>query len=95
MDDRRDAQASSVDEVALDVVGQDGGVTRHQAAGPGDPRDLADAVAQQLGPLVHVEPRPVGQLEHPGTAELGDLLLDRHPRQQVGDPLGDRQPGSR
>ena len=81
----------SVDEVALDGVGQDGCVTRHQAAGPGDPRDLADAVAQQLGPLVHVERRPVGELEHPGAAELGDLLLDRHPREQVGDPLGDRQ----
>ena len=42
-------------------------------------------------PLLDVERRSRGELEHPRAAELADLLLERHPAEQIGDPLGDRQ----
>ena len=81
----------SVDEVALHLVGQLRGCAGVEAARPGDPRDLAEAVAQQRRRPRRIEAVAVGELEHPGAAELGDLLLGRHAGEQVGDPLGDRE----
>jgi hypothetical protein len=78
--------------VALDGVGQRGGLAGGEAAGAGDPRDLAQPVAEQVGGR-GIEPGTIGELEHPRAAELGELLLQAHPRQQVRDPLPDPQGG--
>ena len=70
-------------------------------------RSAASAARKLLAPLIRVmwpmpsassgaacctsKPVLVGDLEHPHAAELAELLVDRHPREQVGRAVGDRQ----
>ena len=50
-------------------------------------RDLADPVGQVLLEQLLVEPGRTQQVEREGAGELRDLLLERHPPEQVLDPL--------
>ena len=81
-----------LDEEALDRVaglGRPGGV---EVRRPGHPADLPDPARE---PGAHPLGIQVGlaaeQLERPQRPELGELLVERHPRQQVGDARLDRQ----
>ena len=82
----------------LDGVGELGVLARAADVGPGlgsadlaGPRQLSDALAEQrggagrderaLGVLQRLEGRPAGR-------QLRDLLLERHPPEQIGDALG-------
>ena len=94
VDDHGDAEARLLDEEPLDGVGQVRHRARAQAAarvaGPADLPESA-AVAEMLPGLLRVEPALVVD-EHrrlllPDAEHLGDLLLERHPREQVGGPF--------
>ena len=91
VDDRRDAQAGFLDQEALDLVGQGGDVAGAQVGRPGKPGDLADAVSHQAAGMIAVQRSDPDDLERPDGSELGDLLLDRHAREQVCDTLLDGQ----
>ena len=77
VDDRRDAEAGVLDQVALDLVGEHCGLCRVEAARTADAGDLAEAVGEHGRRPLQVEVAVARQLEHPRAAELGDLLLDR------------------
>ena len=65
---------------------------RHGEVGrPGHARDLADAGAEARAGLVGVDVLAGQDLEDPDRADLGELLLERHPRQEVVDAVGDGQ----
>ena len=94
VEDGRDPEPRLLDEEALDRVarlGRPGGV---EVRGPGHPADLPDPLREPVAHPLRVE---VGlaaeQLERPQRPELGELLVERHPRQQVGDARVDRQAG--
>ena len=77
-------------EEALDLVGQRGDDGHREARRAGHARDLPDAGAQALLGLAGLDAIGVEDLEDPDRAELGELLLERHARQEVVDAIGDR-----
>jgi hypothetical protein len=81
-----------LDEVALDPVRRGRDLGRRQVRRSGDPGDLADAVAEERRAACRLELRTIEDLERPHGAELGALLRQRHPRQQVGDEPELRNP---
>ena len=64
-----------------------------ETARPADPRDVADPVAQDRLGALRVEAVRPRDLEDPGAAELGELLVERHECEQVGDAVVDRRRG--
>ena len=92
VEDRRDPEPRLLDEEALDRVaglGRPGGVEVRRA---GHPADLADPVGEPVAHALRVElGLAAEQLERPERPELGELLVERHPREQVGDARVDRQ----
>ena len=94
VDDRRDAEPRLLDQVALDLVGRARRPRwRHRLVAPANrviwpmPRPMSSS-----GSFAVERPDP-DDLERPDGPELGDLLLDGHPAEQVADPLVDRQAG--
>ena len=93
MDDGRDAEPRLLDEEALDRVARLRRGDRAEVRRAGHPADVADAVGER------------GRGRAPGSSsvslrnssndqsepELGELLVERHPREQVGDAGIDRQ----
>ena len=88
VDDHRDAEPGVLEREALDLVRQLGRATLAEVRGAGNARDLAYTKADQLGCLRLVENLVVEDLVRPVGAELGELLRQRHPAKQVGDPGG-------
>ena len=94
VEDRWDPESGLLDEVALDRVA---GLGRAGGIEVGGARHAADLAHPGREPLA--DPRLVElalaleQLERPDRPELGDLLGQRHPGEEVGDPLLDRQAG--
>ena len=92
MEERRDPEPRLLDEEALDLVADLGGGGRFEVRRAGDPADVADAVGEPIADALGIE---LGlapeQLERPDRAQLGELLVERHPREQVGDARVDRQ----
>src|SRR4029079_795363 len=82
--DRRDAEARTLSEEALDPIVRLGGAHGIDA-GAGDPRDLADAERQGLLHAIVVELAVDEQLRKPHTAELRALLLECHAPEQLVD----------
>jgi hypothetical protein len=78
----------------LDRVAGPGGGGRFEVRRARDPADVADAVGEPLADALRVE---LGlapeQLERPDRAQLGELLVERHPGEEVGDARVDRQRG--
>ena len=70
-------------EGPLDLVGDAGRPLGVEAARPGDPGDLTQPVAGQLGCPLRRELVTTHELEHPCRTELGQLLLECHPVEQV------------
>ena len=91
VDDGRDPQPRLLHEEALDLVGQRGHDGHLEARRARDPRDLPDAGGQALLGLAGVDVGAVEDLEDPDRAELGELLLERHPAHEVVDAIGDRE----
>ena len=90
VDDRRYAQSGVVEQVPLHVVREAGRLDRRQAARSAHPGDVADPVAQQgIGP-VGFEPAAPRDLEDPDAAELRELLVDRHPAEDIGGAVARR-----
>ena len=80
-----------LDGDVLDLVDERRRVLGEQSGGRADPGDLADAVGQQLARRGVVERVVADELVDPDGAQLRDLLLERHPAEQVGDAFVDRR----
>ena len=89
--DGGDTEAGVVAQMALELVSEPCRLGGGEAARAAHARHVADPVGEHGRRARRVEPAGGRQLEDPRAAELGDLLVDRHPRQQVGDTLGDRR----
>ncbi len=82
MNDGRDSQARLLHQVALQRVGGTGGFKRVLVAGAGVTRDLSDAVFQLFSDFHRVK-RAFGlHLIHPIAADLGELFLQHHLRDE-------------
>ena len=92
MEERRDAEPRLLDEEALDRVADLGGGRRFEVRRARDPADVTnaagEAIADALGIQLRLAPE---QLERPDRAELGELLIERHVGEEVGDARVDRQ----
>ena len=89
VDDRRDAQPRVFDEVPLELIqhrDQPGRIGRQQRARG----DLADPVGEVRVELLLVEAGRTEQLEREDARQLRDLLVERHPAQEIVDALVDR-----
>ena len=84
VDDGRNAEPGLLDQVALDLVGERRDLTGAQVGRPGQSRDLADATSEEPSGTRMVERPDPDDLERPDRPELGDLLLDGHPAEQIG-----------
>ena len=93
VEDCRDPEAGLLDEEALHLVGEDRDLARLEVRCSGQTRDLADPETDQPFGLLGVERPDPDDLEGPDGSELGDLLLDGHPVEQVRDPFVDGQRG--
>ena len=87
MNDRRNAQARMLNQVFLDGVAERGALDRADVARAAHARDLAEAVRHQLAGFVRREVQPVEDFVNPAASQLGDLLVERHLRQQVIDAI--------
>ena len=90
VDDGRDPEPRLLDQEALDGVRGAGDLERAQIGRPGQPGDLAEAVACQRPEPFEVGPGLADKLERPDGAQLGDLLVGGHPGDEVGDARGRR-----
>ena len=88
MGDGGNAETGLLEEEPLDLVGQPGRLPGAQVAGPRDPGDMPDPLAQQRSRLGIRQPAIFDQLEHPGTAQLSDLLLEGHLADEALHPVG-------
>src|SRR5450759_2496761 len=91
MDDRRNPEPRPLDEVPLDLVGGACHFGGLQVGGSRESRDLSQTRSKELVELPAVEPVVADDLEGPDRSELCDLLLDRHPAKQIGNPFVDGQ----
>src|SRR4029078_422635 len=89
VDDRRDTDPLLLDEIALAGVREQGRGLGPERARARDPGDVGDAVAEQRFGALALEFTGTCELEDPGAAELGDLLVACHPGEEVVDALGD------
>jgi hypothetical protein len=100
--DRGNPEAAGLDDVALHPGEHTGALGRLHRRGAERSGDLAESGADRLVPVE----RPVGHVvlvrrevvaggvrADPHAVELGDLLLEGHPAQQVFHPFVDRQRG--
>ena len=90
VDDGGDAEPCVLEQVPLQIVVEGRSLGSREPAGAADAGDVADALSEHRRRPRRVEPARARELEHPRAAELSELLVDRHPRHQVGDALGDR-----
>ena len=86
VEEGRDAEPRLLDEEALDRIARlrrgDGAEVRRA----GGPADVADAVCEAVADERRIQLRLAPeQLERPERAELGKLLVERHPCEQIGD----------
>ena len=86
VDDRRDAQSRSLDELALDGVGGLGHLDGAEVRRAGEARDVADPVGGQRGQPTGIEAVLAHHLERPERPQLGHLLGPRHAPQEVRGP---------
>ena len=92
VEEGRDPQPRLLEQVPLDLVAGPSHVGGIQVGGAGDPGDVAEAVLEEAVRLVGVQAdRCVDELERPRRPELGELLVERHPPEEVGDARVDRQ----
>ena len=92
VEDRGDAESGLLDEEPLDGVARFGGSDRVEIRRAGDPADVTDPLGEAGANALGIElGLGAEQLERPHGAELGDLLLERHPDEQVRDARVDRQ----
>ena len=93
VDDGRDAEPRLLDEVTLEEVRELRRFVRSPTARPRDARDLTEPVTEELGRDRREPAAGVRELEHPAASQLGHLLLEHHPPQQVVDPFLDGASG--
>ena len=91
VEEGRDAEPRLLDEEALDRIARLRRGDRAEVRRAGHPTDVADAVCEAVADERRIELRLAPeQLERPERAELGELLVERHPCEQVGDAGIDR-----
>ena len=98
--DRRDAEPIVADDLCLQPGQLPDAFGRLQRAGAENPREVAQSVPDQLPQRRHVRGELAlqrrdavaigGGAAQPDAAQLREFLLQGHPGQQVGDPLGHR-----
>ena len=92
VEEGRDAEPRLLDEEALDRVARLRRGDRAEVRRAGHPADVADAVCEAVADERRIQLRLAPeQLERPERAELGELLVERHPCEQVRDAGVDRQ----
>jgi hypothetical protein len=91
VEERRDPEPRLLDEEALDLIAGLGGGGRAEVRRPAT-RLMWPMPSASRSRMPRVELDLASeQLERPDRAQLGQLLVERHPREQVGDARVDRQ----
>jgi hypothetical protein len=89
VDDGRNAEPCTFDQEPLDRVSEARGFLGVEVTRTAQTCHLTQPFGEQRHRAFLVQVGPIGELKHPGAAELGNLLLEGHPCKQVPDPLVD------
>jgi hypothetical protein len=90
MNHARDPEPGALHQHLLDPIGELRRLIGEETGAGTDPRHLTDSVGELAGDPLGIERLVLDENRHPHRPELRDLLLQRHPPEQVGDPRVDR-----
>ena len=87
MNHRRDAEPGVLDHDSLDLVHEASTCLRSKTGGCTDPSHVSDAMFQRFSDMSCVKPVAIDELGQPNTRDLSQLLIERHPPEQIVEPL--------